>query len=141
MKQCFRCLRTLEIEAFYRHPMMADGRLGKCKDCAKADVRANRKARLNYYRGYDLTRWRESPERRAAIFGRARAWAERFPEKTRARNAVANALRDGRLIRPKHCECCGLALRLQGHHDDYSRPLEVRWLCKPCHWKADRRVA
>lgn len=44
------------------------------------------------------------------------------------------ALREGRLVRPSTCERCGSGKRLiHGHHDDYSKPLEVRWLCGMCH--------
>ena len=44
-KKCFKCERTLPVEQFYKHPQMADGRVGKCKECNKADVRGNRKTR------------------------------------------------------------------------------------------------
>lgn len=40
-------------------------------------------------------------------------------------------LRRGKITR-QPCEACGL-LRSQMHHDDYSKPLEVRWLCQQCH--------
>ena len=37
---------------------------------------------------------------------------------------------------PENCETCGvLDTWLQRHHDDYSKPLEVRWLCRSCHQK------
>jgi hypothetical protein len=39
MKQCFKCGRTLSKKEFYAHKGMADGLLGKCKSCTKADVR------------------------------------------------------------------------------------------------------
>jgi ribosomal protein S27AE len=37
----------------------------------------------------------------------------------------------GRLIR-KPCEVCG-QLKVEAHHDDYSKPFDVRWLCGQHH--------
>lgn len=44
---------------------------------------------------------------------------------------VAEALKSGKLIR-QPCEICGDS-PAQAHHDDYNKPLEVRWLCRKCH--------
>lgn len=51
--------------------------------------------------------------------------------KTQARSRVAYALKTGRLVR-KPCEVCGEE-RVQAHHDDYTRQLEVRWFCQSHH--------
>lgn len=56
-------------------------------------------------------------------------------------NAVHRAIKAGRLVRPDRCERCGEdpgkakdgRPLVQAHHEDYSRPLEVRWLCTLCH--------
>lgn len=56
---------------------------------------------------------------------------EREPVKEAARAAVYNALKRGDLVR-RPCEKCGLE-KSEGHHDDYSKPLEVRWLCRTHH--------
>lgn len=32
MKTCFKCGESLDEDQFYKHPAMADGRLGKCKE-------------------------------------------------------------------------------------------------------------
>lgn len=51
-----------------------------------------------------------------------------------ARNLVQHALETGRLERPERCARCGRKMkRLEAHHTDYSRPLEVEWLCVSCH--------
>lgn len=51
----------------------------------------------------------------------------------RAHHAVRLACLSGDLIEPARCETCGAEVRLDAHHDDYSRPLDVRWLCPGCH--------
>jgi ribosomal protein S27AE len=65
--------------------------------------------------------------RRAAVSN----WITRNPEKRKAQVAVGNAIRDGRLTRGT-CEKCG-SPKVHAHHDDYTKPLEVRWLCPQHH--------
>ncbi len=50
------------------------------------------------------------------------------PERERARLMVRGRIKNG-LIKKQPCSMCGSAIRVQAHHDDYSKPLEVRWLC------------
>lgn len=58
-----------------------------------------------------------------------------------ARSAVNNAIRDGRLTKPSKCEYCGIeSSALTGHHYDYSRPLDVEWLCSSCHAAAHASI-
>jgi hypothetical protein len=58
-------------------------------------------------------------------------YRKRDPVKKRAWNAVSGAIRSGKLKR-QPCEICGDP-NSQAHHDDYSRPLDVRWLCRAHH--------
>ncbi len=53
------------------------------------------------------------------------------PLKFRARDTVKRAVKSGRLI-PKPCQSCG-EVKSHAHHSDYSKPLDVEWLCHPCH--------
>lgn len=53
-------------------------------------------------------------------------------EKITAHGKVAQAIKNGELTRLP-CEVCGSDIRIQAHHDDYSKPLEVRWLCQTHH--------
>jgi hypothetical protein len=56
---------------------------------------------------------------------------DRYPEHASARYAVRKAIKNGKITRMP-CEVCG-GLKVDAHHDDYSKPLEVRWLCKKHH--------
>jgi len=59
-------------------------------------------------------------------------WRERNPQKTRAHWIVSNAIKYGKLKRLP-CEKCGNN-KSHAHHADYSKPLEIKWLCHKCHW-------
>lgn len=52
-----------------------------------------------------------------------------------AHRTVTAAIKNGTLVRPPRCERCGVQSRrtLHAHHDDYGKPLEVRWYCCTCH--------
>ena len=69
-------------------------------------------------------------------------------EKVRAQNLLNRAIARGEVI-PQPCEDCGAEVYpahdgrrgVHAHHDDYSKPLDVRWLCYACHGKEHRRYA
>lgn len=52
----------------------------------------------------------------------------------RARQLVILAVEKGELVAPNCCSECGEIGRVEGHHDDYNHPLQVRWLCHMCHY-------
>ena len=54
-------------------------------------------------------------------------------EKVLARGAINKAIAAGKLVKPNVCEICLATGRIEGHHHDYSKRLDVRWLCPPCH--------
>lgn len=118
-KVCKRCGDRKPLQEFPRNHKMRDGRLNVCKVCFAADMRDYR--RRHYRR----------------VVAAGDAYKARNPEKARAHVAVCNALRSGRLFKPGACEGCGkrpaLSRELQAHHRDYSKPLEVQWLCAGCH--------
>lgn len=123
-KVCFKCDAELPITNFYKHPQMADGHLGKCKACTRYDVRENRKKRVEYYAEYDRKRSKE-PARRA------KNMASLPPEKRKAYYAVHNATARGK-IKKMPCEVCG-EVKSEAHHHDYSKPLDVMWVCRKHH--------
>ena len=143
-KVCFKCSISLPLSAYYRHKGMADGRLNKCKDCTKKDVRKHREANLDSAQECDRVRGRADKHRasvanyRGTARGKARlkagkdSWRAKNPGKVKATQVVSNAVRGGKLTKLP-CEVCGSTVSVQAHHDDYSKPLVVRWLCVKHH--------
>jgi hypothetical protein len=127
-KTCFKCGAEKPLAEFYKHKRMADGHLNKCKECTKSDVHKHRHGKG---RERVLTYDRERGSRMTA--DDLRAYRAKNPEKYAAHRAVTNAVKHGQLVRADACEGCGSDFAVEGHHDDYSKPLEVRWLCAACH--------
>lgn len=152
-KRCFKCGRILPIEMFYAHSKMADGHLNKCKDCTKEGVRKNRSNKIKYYRDYDKSRasdekrvastrrYRSSDKAKAAHVKRNARYRERNSEKYNAHKKLTAAVDCGRITRPTKCSDCGSFGKVEAHHEDYSRPLDVLWLCGPCHRLRHRKIA
>jgi hypothetical protein len=151
MKHCIRCGGAKPLSEYYTHPRMTDGRLNKCKECCKSYARAK------HHRGMNDPAWVAAQRERGrekhkrlnyteryrdkAANSAARTFRKRYPEKAKAHAKVQYALRVGRIVRPGACQDCGETLPLHGHHEDYSRPLEVVWLCRDCHMKRHRKAA
>jgi hypothetical protein len=66
-------------------------------------------------------------QREQACIARNRRASPKYRAQLKARGAV----RRGKLLRLP-CEVCG-ELKSEAHHDDYTKPLEVRWLCRVHH--------
>ena len=140
MKTCKACGSAKSLDEFYKHPQMADGHFNQCKECYKAAVRARgtnteyEKTRATLpHRVAARAEYAKSERGRKTASKAKRAWRMRNPKKYLATVAVSNAVRDGKLVK-QDCEVCGKR-KVHGHHDDYSNPLDVRWLC-PAHHKA-----
>lgn len=130
-KKCFKCGAEKPLTEFYKHRKMSDGHLNKCKECTKKDTTKNRWDNISEKREYDRERGnRQDPEY-------LKSWRNKFPVKYKAHNSLNNALRDGK-IEKSPCEICGNEKSV-AHHDDYNKPLSVRWLCQAHHkqWHRD----
>ena len=111
---------------------MANGHLGKCIECCRKDSRRNGKTEKSKER----EKKRNSTEsRKSHINKTSKKWRIKYPEKYKAHIKVNNALRDRKIFKPNACEECSRDLKLHAHHEDYSKPLDVKWLCVECHGK------
>jgi hypothetical protein len=132
-KICFKCNIEQPLSEFYKHKMMADGHLNKCKTCTKNDAKENTLKNPEYYKEYDIIR-NQLPHRKEYKKKANDKWKQENVIKRAASLIVNNHVRDGKLMKPDNCSICGIEpTRLHGHHDDYAKPLSVRWLCPKCH--------
>jgi hypothetical protein len=94
--------------------------------------------RKNYKRkkdsGFNLTRYEYDKAKKARL-----KWQNKFPDKYKCQYKMYNAIKSGKLIRPKICSICKLEKKIQGHHADYCKPLDVIWCCITCHAELDRK--
>jgi len=136
-KKCFKCQIIKPLTEFYKHSEMADGHLNKCKECTKNDANKHRFKNLEKIRAYDRER-AKIPERIKATTEITRAWRAEDKKRSIAHNAVSRAIRNGSLFRLP-CIRCG-EKKSVAHHEDYDKPLEVMWLCQPCHKKRHKEI-
>lgn len=136
-KECFKCKTVKPLSDFYKHAMMADGHLNKCKDCTKVDVNKNRWEKIDYYREYD--RERANLEHRVEQKKKVNnAWRNADKRRSKCHAKVRWAMKNG-LLQKKPCERCGEEKSL-AHHEDYDKPLDVIWLCQPCHKQRHKEI-
>ena len=107
---------------------------------------------LDYQRWYRRYRWKHDSQYRERrrqknrqynlkrrlkiyLYNKSRSTTQSYL----ARQKLNKALLSGRIIRPRHCELCNKnGKRLHAHHEDYSKPLEVIWMCILCHTEIHR---
>ena len=118
---------------------MADGHLGKCKECTRRDANKHRSKNLSKIRRYDRER-ASQPHRKKRAAEYSRAYKKRFPLKNAVRTILNNAVRGKKVQKPKRCTVCNRKTRIYGHHDDYYKPLDVIWLCQVCHKGLHKRM-
>ena len=147
MLTCKHCHQQKSKDDFYKSSN------SKCKECVKSTVRLNREQNIEKIREYDRNRDKQ-PHRvesrktyiKTEAGKQARkkamdAYHKRYPMKYAAHVITGNAIRDGKLIQASNCSACNSTEKIQGHHDDYTKPLEVRWLCRSCHLRLHRSFA
>ena len=139
MRVCKQCGEQKELTEYYRRSATANGYFGKCKVCVSADARARRqdprvRDRLLAQDNEAHRRWRQANSTKVA--DNLRQYRSKNKEKVRAWNMVAWHLEN-----PGVCSDCGSASRIHAHHNDYSKPLDVRWLCAACHKQHHARAA
>jgi ribosomal protein S27AE len=149
-KTCTKCGLEKLLDAFQPNPNGRYGRKSTCRECNlkatrewrqtnRDKVRAQKrrfwtrhKDRLNEVRRDPAQREHQNALRREAYRqDPRRVLSQVDPVKRYARFRVWQAVNSGQLVRGD-CVFCG-ASNAQAHHEDYSKPLEVTWMCPRCH--------
>ena len=146
MKNCTKCAEEKSLSEFPKNKGMKDGHLNTCKICTSIYIKAygkkNRKklsAKHKVWRNDNPECFRKSQREskkrnRSKILISQKRWRESNGHKSRAHDLLNKAVKRGDLVKPTLCEKCHDAHRhIHGHHEDYEKPLEVIWLCPPCH--------
>ena len=122
-----------------------------CKACKREQSKNNRLKNAEYYKEYDRNRpnkkervqmcklykdrlRKDNPEKYDEVYhGIRKRYRKNHAEENKAQNKLNEALRAGKIVRPNKCVVCQKECKPQAHHYDYSKPLDVMWLCVRCH--------
>ena len=133
MKVCFKCKEKKPFTEFWKDKKMVGGYFSYCIPCGKETGRVWKKANPDKLKASDKAYKTKHKEKHAK---KQRGYAKRNPNKVRAQRLLYKAVKRGDLIRPSECSRCKgnkEGYKIEGHHFDYSKPLEVVWLCHNCH--------
>lgn len=156
-KECRTCHKLLDISYFYRHGEMKDGHLNICIDCTKERVFKHRISHIDKIREYDRKRGvteerkqknveryhkikKEDPDKFISMNrNRTNNYRQKYKNKQKAVAIVQRNLLSGKLKRIDQCEVCGINKSEHAHHEDYSKPLDILWVCIKCHGYIHRK--
>jgi len=85
-------------------------------------------------------KYRHSKEGKLKVKIAAQKAYKKYPLKVKARTIVHRAINSGKIKKPKICSKCKKRKKLDAHHDDYSKPLNIKWLCRGCHADRHRKL-
>lgn len=140
MKLCRLCGVEKPLTAFYACPSTVDGRRGECSVCHRARVAARRLLKLDEVRAVDRVSGKARYFAKGGYAGRSAdraALRAKRPDMSTAHDAVKRAISIGVLVPWPVCAIPScVETKVDGHHADYSRPLDVVWLCRAHHAQA-----
>lgn len=129
LKTCKKCNKSMNIKYFHWDKTNENYK-SMCKPCYRV---FNKKITSKAIKKYSLTN-----KGKNAIASASKKAYINHKEKWIARAKARYAITKGIIVKPKKCEVCEEVKPLQGHHEDYNKPLEVIFLCYSCHAEADK---
>ena len=139
MKTCTKCEISKSDNEFRPNPKMLDGLNSWCRQCCNRATELSRRKNPEALRAKERAKYARRMQKLrgegyvvGAPENRSKAVDDEFIKlKKNTRRTTRRAIKQGKLVRGP-CGVCG-SLEVEAHHADYSRPLDVIWLCKPHH--------
>jgi len=125
-KNCTSCGINKSREDFHKS---GESIKSQCKECCCLKKRIKYRDNAEHYRA--IQRKYDSLHKKPP--GHGKEWVANNKEKVNAKHMVFRSVKKGEIVKSLICAGCGESKRLDGHHQDYSKPLDVVWLCRPCH--------
>lgn len=170
MKKCIKCGIEKSFDLFWKNKKDKLGFYHSCKECANIDREKRRdrekekiyskrtyekhresriKRQMEYEKNLSFEKDLERREKKRLAFKNSEVQKEKKyhylknvydPIKYKCKMQVYYAIKKGELIKPENCSICNEKSKLDGHHVDYSKPLNVLWVCRKCHKAIHKRL-
>ena len=127
-KECRKCGWTKPLSAFHKSKTGRDGYKLDCAVCCREHSRLYRLDNIDRCRGYDRKRGNRYQEKKEYY----KKYRTNNQTKIKAHRLVSRAIIAKTLI-PEPCAVCGTEENITAHHCDYSKPLDITWLCSGHH--------
>lgn len=146
MKLCRKCKLFKNIDEFRKTRRKKDGLQDWCKDCCKKYDKLyytkNKDKRNRQARNWAINnpekrfiiekKYRESEKGKKALYENCKKYSKKYPNRRNSYNKVR------RNLKKQPCEMCGNTDKVEAHHEDYEKPLDVIWLCSKHHKEIHR---
>ena len=120
-KKCSKCGDEKSLYDFSPDKRRTLGRQSSCKQCMIDWKTANKEA---------VAKSQQKSGKKKRM---------KWPEKEKAKHAVNYAIKMSKITKPDYCENCFAKGRVEGHHEEYSKLLDVKWLCRRCHFEVHNK--
>lgn len=153
------CTACLVAKPTHEFAMEGERQRKQCRECMRAKRRTPkrralrnammRKAQSKAARNASVRKRQGLESVRISQRKKSKRQAAKYPEKAKVKRLVRSAIEAGHLIRPLACGLCntipkparGGRTAIHAHHPDYTKPLEIQWLCQQCHTNVHQREA
>lgn len=141
-QKCKACCKARAKKTVHSAEAIANKKAYQAEWQRKKAPILNAKARKSYKENIEKCReqakirqkrYMQTEKGKATHLAASKRWKEENYEKYSAHQKVKKAIKSGKLIRPDNCEVCEKEGKIEAHHEDYTKPLDVIWMCQYCH--------